>query len=119
MGRSNHIRLDEIESVFRLVQECRELWADADAWQMHLLHGACHLTGTAVAHYNEQRLAPDLRATEILDETDCGWRDPAARISYMRLYTDVTDRPAYFPRATRLAVSSPGSTGHRSSPATP
>jgi DNA-binding CsgD family transcriptional regulator len=104
MVRSKHLRLSDIESVFHLVDECRELWADADAWQMHLLQGACRLTGTAVGHYNEQRLAPDLRSTEILDESFCGgWRDAAARACMFRMYTEHVDRTAFFPKCTQLA----------------
>jgi DNA-binding CsgD family transcriptional regulator len=104
MVKSKHLRLGDIESVFQLVGECRELWADADAWQIHLLQGACRLTGTAVGHYNEQRLSPDLKHTEILDESFCGgWRDAAARECMFRMYTRTTNRAAFFPRCARLA----------------
>jgi len=108
MIKSKQLRLGDIESVFQLVGECRELWADADAWQIHLLQGACRLTGTAVGHYNEQRLAPDLQSTEILDESFCGgWRDAAARDCMFRMYDDArarnVNRAAFFPRCAQLA----------------
>ena len=104
MTKSKQLRLGDIESVFQLIGECRELWADADAWQIHLLQGACRLTGTAVGHYNEQRLAADLRSTEVLDESFCGgWRDAAARDCMFRMYHENVNRAAFFPRCARLA----------------
>jgi hypothetical protein len=45
----------DIEDVFRLVHECRELWADADAWQRHLLEGACRLTATVSPAFTSPR----------------------------------------------------------------
>src|SRR5690348_314002 len=85
MGISNRLRQQDVEDVFQLVQECRELWADALAWQRHLIEGACRLTGMAVGSYIEQRLAQESSApvdrpgVEFLDMADCGWRDDAAR----------------------------------------
>jgi DNA-binding CsgD family transcriptional regulator len=109
MGTSKHLRVREVESVFALVNECRELWADTDAWQEHLVRGACRLTGTAVGQYNEQRLAPDLQSTEILDETDGGaWRDAGARARLFRMYTDHPNRAAFFPRCAQLAGAALG-----------
>src|SRR5215213_5900993 len=99
MGTSNRLRLSDIESVFRLVNECRELCADVDAWQAHLLRGACRLTRTAIGHYNEQRLARDLRSTQILDETQFGgWRDEASRARMFRMYEEHPNRAAFFPK---------------------
>ena len=104
MGKSVRLRIEEIESVYRLVNECRELWADADAWQDHLVAGACRLTRMAVGQYNEQRLALDLQSTEILDETFGGeWRDASARECVMRMYREHANRASFFPRCMRLA----------------
>lgn len=103
MGRSNLLRTSDMEAAFCLEHECRELWADTDAWQTHLLRGACRLTGTTVGHYNEQRLAPDLSSTDILEEADCGWRDPAARESVFRIYSEHPNRATFFPKCTRVA----------------
>jgi DNA-binding CsgD family transcriptional regulator len=104
MGILGRLRLSDVESVFNLVSECRELWADARAWQTHLLHGACRLTRTAAGHYNEQVLAPDLRSTRILDEIDLGWRDAAARECVFRVHREHPNRAKFFPRCTRLAA---------------
>jgi DNA-binding CsgD family transcriptional regulator len=104
MGRSQRLRIDDVEDVYTLVEECRELWADAAAWQEHLVRGACRLTRMAVGQYNEQRLAPDLTSTDILDETFGGeWRDASARECAMRMYRDHANRAAFFPRCMRLA----------------
>ena len=39
----------DIRRVFRLLNECLELWADPDAWQAHLLGGASKLVGDSPA----------------------------------------------------------------------
>ena len=106
MGRSERIKLGDVEAVFQLVQECRELWADARAWQAHLLSGACRLTATAVGIYNEVQLSADGRKSRVLDESDWGWRDAAARSHLLRMYAEHPDRAAYMPRVTRLASES-------------
>ena len=104
MGKSFRLRADDVEPVYRLVDECRELWADADAWQRHLVRGACRLTGTAVGQYNEQYISADLQSTRIHDETfDGEWRDEAARACMIRMYEDHANRATFFPRVMRLA----------------
>jgi DNA-binding CsgD family transcriptional regulator len=106
MGRSAQLSIEEVSAVFRLVGECRELWADAHAWQEHLVRGACRLTGTATGQFNEQRLAADLSSTQIMDETFAGdWRDERARSHVTRMYADHTNRAAFFTRCMRLASS--------------
>jgi DNA-binding CsgD family transcriptional regulator len=107
MGRSERVKLTDVEAVFQLVQDCRDLWADARAWQAHLLEGACQLTGTAVGFYHEVRVSSDGRRSDVLDESDWGWRDSAARNSLVRMYVDYPDRAAYMPRVTQLAATAP------------
>lgn len=41
--------IDDIRSVFHLLNECLELWADPDAWQAHLLRGASDIVGESPA----------------------------------------------------------------------
>jgi DNA-binding CsgD family transcriptional regulator len=101
--RTNQLRLRDISSVFQLVAECRELWADADAWQTHLLKNACRLTGASVGIFTEQRLSSDRKSTEILDETEHGWRDQAAGSLRARMLAEHPDRVAFLPRCYRLA----------------
>ncbi|MFG0328106.1 MAG: helix-turn-helix transcriptional regulator [Phycisphaerales bacterium JB037] len=40
--------VDDIRGVFRLLNECLELWADPDAWQQHLLLGVRGLVDTPI-----------------------------------------------------------------------
>jgi DNA-binding CsgD family transcriptional regulator len=104
MRRSTQLSIDDVSAIFRLVGECREMWADARAWQEHLVRGACRLTGTATGQFNEQRLAADLSRTDILDETFAGdWRDERSRAHVVRMYADHTNRATFFRRCMRLA----------------
>ncbi|MEL6497910.1 MAG: helix-turn-helix transcriptional regulator [Planctomycetota bacterium] len=41
--------VDDIRGIFRLLNECLDLWADPEAWQLHLLRGACEIVGDAPA----------------------------------------------------------------------
>lgn len=111
MGKSVRLTVADFEDVFRLIQECRELWADADAWQAHLLEGARRLTGTAVGVYNELRLSTDGRAVHVIDEVDLGWRDAAARTAFMRMFDDHPNRASFLPRCVRLARAAGGRAG--------
>src|SRR5215212_3419529 len=105
MNTSTDLPISEIEAAFALVGECRELWADAHAWQTHLVQGACRLTGTANGQYNEQQITPDLSVTRILEETFWGnWRDASQQASVLRVYNDHPNRASYFPRCTQLAA---------------
>lgn len=109
MGVSNRLRLGDVEDVFQLVQECRDLWADAFAWQRHLIAGACRLTDMAVGSYIEQRLvqaeAGNGSRVEFLDMADCGWRDEAARARFMSMFSDHADLSQVYPGVKRLAAS--------------
>src|SRR5688500_4753280 len=103
MRISNRLRTSDVTAVFHLLGECRELWSDAEAWQHHLLQGACRLTGTAVGTYTESWLSPDRTWTQIFDETDYGIRDASAEAVYQGVRTEHPDRIAYMPRVYRLA----------------
>lgn len=103
MRKASHLSVNDVADVFRLVHECRELWADAGAWQEHLLRGACRLTGQSGGVYHELRLSPDGRSAEIVEEADGGWRDPGSREMFRRMFADHADRAAFMPRVTRLA----------------
>ena len=103
MGSSIAMRSHEIVGVCQLVGECRELWADTDAWQTHLLHGACRLTQTTVGSFAELRLSPDHKTDDVLEEIDLGWRDAAARSHRQRMHAEHPDRVAFLPRCYQLA----------------
>ena len=104
MGTSNRLRTSDIGEVFQLLGECRELWSDAEAWQHHLLRGACRLTGTAIGTYTESWLSSDRTWTQIFDETSYGWHDSAAQEAYQRVLTEHPDRVSYLRRVYRLAA---------------
>ena len=57
MAKSNRLRLSEIDAVYRLVNECRELWADPTAWRQHLVCQASRLLGLTLVQYAELSLA--------------------------------------------------------------
>ncbi len=84
MSKSNAVRMRDVLAATALVGECLELWADPDAWRVHLLRGACRLTGQAVGHYIEMGTPrpPDPLRLEVL--VDFGWRDDACRDYYCR-----------------------------------
>ncbi|MGB7156873.1 MAG: hypothetical protein WBD40_02330, partial [Tepidisphaeraceae bacterium] len=103
MHASSRLRMGDIQGVFRLVQECRECWADADAWHAHLLGGMSQLTGLAVGMYFEQRLSADRRSVTFLGTADRGWRDATARSRFMRLFDDHPDLVRFLPGCARLA----------------
>ena len=108
MRRSQSVQFADIEAVYELVHECGELWADAPAWQAHLLSGVCRLTGTAVGIYNEVRVSRDCTRSVTLEESDYGWRDSLARATMRRMYSDYPDRATFMPRVTRLAGAAQG-----------
>ena len=103
MRTSNQPSLHEIAAVFQLVGECRELWADADGWQQHLIRGACDLTGTSVGTFTVSRLSADRKCDDIYSEADRGWRDATARSHWSRIFVDHPNRVAFLPRCYQLA----------------
>jgi DNA-binding CsgD family transcriptional regulator len=107
MFKSNRLQLGDVEAVFRLVNECREMWADADAWREHLLRGACRLTGTAVGFYGEAGLSADGREMRVLHQTALGFRDAAAKSHFERFAADYSDPMKFLPGMDRLAAAAP------------
>lgn len=43
MPRPNRLRLSDLQNIYRVVQECLEMWDDATAWQAHLGRSAMRL----------------------------------------------------------------------------
>ena len=97
MHSSQRLRLKDMRGVYRLVGECGELWADPNAWQAHLLHGAAVLTGAHVGVVLELRGVAPERQPEILDAADRGWCDEASRRHYVYGMADrgVDLQPSY------------------------
>src|SRR5262249_24905091 len=82
MGKSSQLRVRDIALAHPITGECRELWADPPAWRQHLVAGASQLTGMAVAHYCEFRVADRRAKPSALCHADFGWRDESARRAY-------------------------------------
>lgn len=78
MADSGRLRLSDVRAVFRLVGECRELGADAQAWRRHMLHGLRRLTGAQLALC---MVIHDLgtEAERIAEPLDDGFLDDAGR----------------------------------------
>jgi DNA-binding CsgD family transcriptional regulator len=53
MGESASLRATDYKKLFQLVSDCRELGADPLAWRIHVLEGACKLTGSTAGIYTE------------------------------------------------------------------
>src|SRR5687767_3436625 len=62
MSKSQRLRLGEVQSLYRLLGECRELGMDAVAWRRHMLAGLCRLTHAQVGLGGESRLVGRPRA---------------------------------------------------------
>lgn len=102
MGHSSRLRFSEVQAVFRLVHECRELWADPAAWRHHLVVGATRTTGMAVAHFVEFEITgADGKATALF-HADVGWRDASAQRAYQVAAAAHPNAFQFFPGSERL-----------------
>ena len=50
MNRKTEPTIDDIRGVFRLLNECCEMWADPEAWQAHLLTGVRRVLDGTIGH---------------------------------------------------------------------
>ncbi len=102
MGNSARLRLSDVQAVSRLIHECRELWADPDAWRQHLVVGATRLTGMAVAHFVEFSISgADGNGTAFF-HADVGWRDTSAQRAYQIAAAAHPNAFKFFPGSERL-----------------
>lgn len=79
MKRTQRITVDDARTIFAIVGECLELWADPIGWQTHLLGQAARLTGCRIGLCYEVKDEPGERAAELLSAADHGWLDAAER----------------------------------------
>lgn len=82
MSETLGLRLRDMRDVFRLVSECRELWADPSGWQEHLLRGACRLAGARVGVYAEAPDFPPDRPPRPVEVTTVGWPNKQAKLLF-------------------------------------
>jgi DNA-binding CsgD family transcriptional regulator len=78
MPKSQRLSLEDIQSVWRLLGECRELGADNQAWPQHFIEGMSRLLRSQIGLCQETRLTPD-GFMERLNYADTGWATAADR----------------------------------------
>jgi DNA-binding CsgD family transcriptional regulator len=64
-----------VAAVHRLLDECRELGADARVWQQHMLDGLRWMTGSWVGGNIEVRPTRNRMASDWATQVDVGWTD--------------------------------------------
>ena len=75
MGVSDRMRASEIAAIYRLVGECRELGADAEVWQRHLMNEVrrqlgCHMGGVGETVPTLQGMKNDITTNREIGLTD-------------------------------------------------
>jgi DNA-binding CsgD family transcriptional regulator len=78
MPKSQRLSLEEIQSIWRLLGECRELGADSQAWPQHFVEGMCRLLRSQIGICHETLLAPN-GGMKPLNCADTGWATSADR----------------------------------------
>jgi DNA-binding CsgD family transcriptional regulator len=90
MSKSQRLRLREVQALFRLLGECRELGDDVEAWPLHMLGGLCRLTGAQLAIGGEARVVgPDSLMVPV-HFVGHGWPSPAAQAIFLAWLKDPT-----------------------------
>lgn len=84
MPKSQSLPLEEIQAVWRLLGECRELGADNQAWPQHFVEGMCRLLHSQIGICHETMLAPN-GGMESLGWADTGWATAADREFFLRM----------------------------------
>lgn len=91
MGKSGALRLTQVQAVFRLVGECRDLGADPVAWRRRLVEQAVVLVGARVGMSGEIVLA-DGDYTQA--QVEVGWENDQAQHWHEYLHRHaMTDDP--------------------------
>ena len=77
MAKSQRLKLRDVQALYRLVGECRDLGSDPLAWQRHLHEGVARLIGAQVAAGGEMHLTP--QGPKVASCTDLGWEGERER----------------------------------------
>lgn len=91
MPKSQRLSLEEVQAVWRLLGECRELGADSQTWPHHFLEGMRRLLRAQIGIVHETLLAPN-GFMETLGWADAGWATTADRESFLRLIQNQEQR---------------------------
>jgi DNA-binding CsgD family transcriptional regulator len=81
MANSQRLILRDVQSIYRLLGECRDLGADPVAWQKHLYEGTASLIGAQVATGGEILLSP--KGPEVVSCVDLGWEGERERNRFL------------------------------------
>lgn len=82
MNAADQPSVEEIRSVYRLLGECREMWADPDAWQQHLLAGVRRIVDAPVGQLQLMRPTRDPDRPELIPLAWSGESELARRLYY-------------------------------------
>jgi len=82
--------VEEIRFVFRLLNECREIWADPDAWQQHLLEAARDIIQGPVGQLQLMRPTREPDRPELIPLAWSGENERARRLYFAS--TDPAER---------------------------
>lgn len=91
MPKSQRLSLQDIQAVWCLLGECRELGADNRAWPQHFVEGICRLLHSQIGICHETMLAPN-GFMEPLTSADTGWATAADREFFFRMIRNKEQR---------------------------
>jgi DNA-binding CsgD family transcriptional regulator len=106
MGNSQRLRAGDVAAAYRLVEECRELGADARVWQRHMLGELCRLGGFRVGAVAETRPTRDGLVNDLSTALDVGWSDAERRHVVAFLTSGEYPPDEYCRRLSRAFVGS-------------
>src|SRR5262245_65635511 len=72
MGKSDLLRVQDVQDAYRLIGDCRDLGADPALWHRRMLDGLLHLVGATAASGGEGRWVRPPGAIEPISAFDAG-----------------------------------------------
>lgn len=99
-SENQEISFDEVRPILRLVNDCREEWADRLGWQRCLVEGARKLTGARIGllHLLQTDFVDD--RPDMISLHSTGWDNPEAKELYLESLRPSCDVP--FPSFRRV-----------------
>ncbi|MBN9521333.1 helix-turn-helix transcriptional regulator [bacterium] len=92
MPHSAALRLADLQAVFQLVGECRELGDEPARWHNHLFAGLARLTGGGVVMGGEL-VGVRTGRTAYVGAADWGWENGFNRVGWERALAELRDNP--------------------------
>jgi len=106
MAKSRTLRVSDVQKVYRLISECRDLGADPVAWREHLIAGACQLVSAQVAVTSHSQIVADFHRQPVTLPriSVCGWTDEQAERGFWALVQnhDLGKMPVFLSFVSRL-----------------